>query len=246
MKKEEFYKFKMYFVKTKQPNVCRRIDELGRILFNTDIYPMENALSKKQNAYFKKSCDTSRLILKEITDFTDDGQAICSQNVYPIGQTYTEKSRSTSLPSWKEAIGFTEDNGIVTIHKSHDEMIQTANEQFDIDLCFVDDEPNISYDPNVMIDVELQDDGDDDNCWQVTFGRYDKTDILITMQEENEIHDRITKALNKYHLYYLDDDCFDFVESDGSIDETIELAMKIDLKANFNIKLHIIRDSSCE
>lgn len=41
-------------------------------------------------------------------------------------------------------------------------------------------------------------------------------------------------------------DCFDFVESDGPIDETMKLAMKIDLKANFNIKLHIIRDSSCK
>ena len=41
-------KFKMYFVKTDKPNVFRRIDELGHILFNTDIYPVENALSKNR------------------------------------------------------------------------------------------------------------------------------------------------------------------------------------------------------
>lgn len=236
-------KFKMYFVKTEKPNVFRRIDELGHILFNTDIYPVENALSKKQNAYVEKSCDFDNIVLKEITGFTEDGQAIYSPEIYPIGQSYAKKSCNTGLPSWKDVIGFTDDNGIVTIHKSHEEMIQTANEQFDIDLCFVDKEPDITYDPKVMIDVELIDDGDDDNYWQVEFGKYDKTDILITIQEKNEIQDRITKALNKYHIYF-DDDGLDFVESDNPINETMERTMKEDLKKNFNIRLHIIRDSS--
>lgn len=239
----------MYFVKTDKPNVFKRIDELGRILFNQDIYPVENALSKKQNTYFKKSCGTGSLVLREITGFTEDGRALFSKDVYPIKEAQAEKSCNTSLPplpSWKEVIGFTDDNGMVTIHKPSDEMIQIANEQFDIDLRFVDEEPNIQYDPNVMIDVELQDDGDGDNCWQVTFGRYDKTDILITMQEENEIYDRITKAFNKYNLHYLDDDGFDFVESEGSISRAMRLAMETDLKENFNIKLHIIRNGhSC-
>ena len=131
---------------------------------------------------------------------------------------------------------------MVTTHKPSNEMIQIADEQFDIDLCFVDNELDIPYDKNVMVDVELQDDGDDDNCWWVTYGKYDKTDILVTMQEENEIYDRITKALNKYHIYYLDDDGFDFVESDDQIDETMERTMREDLKENFNIRLHIIRN----
>ena len=94
-----------------------------------------------------------------------------------------------------------------------------------------------------MIDVELIDDGDNDNCWQVEFGKYDKTDILIPIKEENEIQDRITKALNKYHIYF-DDDGLDFVDSDNPINETMERTMKEDLKKNFNIRLHIIRDSS--
>ena len=242
-------KFKMYFVKTDKPNVFRRIDELGRILFNKDIYPMEDALSKKQNAYIKKSGDTGPLVLKEIIDFTDNGHAVFDQDDYPVEQAYAETSCDVSFPSWKEVIGFTDNNGIVTIHKSYDEMIQTANKQFDIDLCFVDTEPNITYDPNVMIDVELQDDGDDDNCWYVTFGKYDKTDILIPIphiaeQEENKIYDRITKALNKYHLHYLDNDSFDFIQSKNVIDDAMELTMRIDLKTNFNIKFHIIRDNS--
>lgn len=234
-------KFKMYFVKTDKPNVFKRIDELGRILFNTDIYPVENALTKKQNAYVEKSCDFDNFVLKEIAGFTDDGQAIYGKEVYPIGQS-DKKSCNTSLPSWKEVIGFTDDNGMVTIHKPSDEMIQIADEQFDIDLCFVDNEPDIPYDKNVMIDVELIDDGD--NCWQVEFGKYDKTDILIIMPEENEIQERITKALNKYHIYF--DDGLDFVDSDDSIDETMERIMKEDLKENFNIRLHILRDSSCK
>lgn len=239
-------KFKMYFVKTDKPNVFRRIDELGRILFDKNIYPMEDSLSQKQHAYVKKSYDTGLPVLKEIINFTDDGHAVFDQNVYPINHASCTQSHSTSLPSWKEVIGFTDDNELVTIHKSCDEMIQTANEQFDIDLCFVDTKPNIPYDPNIMIDVELQDDGDDDNCWYVTFGKYDKADILINIPEENEIHDRITKALNKYHLHYLDDDDFDFIESKGPINQAMELTMKVDLKENFNIKLHIIRDSSCK
>lgn len=43
--------FKMYFVKTKRPNVYRRIDEPARILLDMDIYPVSNSLTFLQDYY---------------------------------------------------------------------------------------------------------------------------------------------------------------------------------------------------
>ena len=77
--------------KTDKPNVFKHIDELGRILFNQDVYPMEHALSKKQNAYVENSCGNS-LTLKEITGFTDDERALVSKYSYPIRQSSSKKS----------------------------------------------------------------------------------------------------------------------------------------------------------
>ena len=201
-------KFKIYFVKTDKPNVFRRIDKLGRVLLNRDIYYMEDYLSVKQ----------------------------C---------IYADKSHHEDLPSWKDVIGFTDDNGTVTIHKPIPEMIQTAKDMFDIDLLFVDKEPDIPYDPDVLIDVELSDMGS--NIYFLTFGKYDMTDILAPcLPYTEDIRKRIETALSKYNIYKLDynteDECEDQFQANGYINGAMELTMKVDLQANFNIKFNIIRN----
>lgn len=151
---------------------------------------------------------------------------------------YYDKSEKENLPSWNEVIGFTTGyDRTVTISKPIPEMIQTAKDLFDIDLCFADKRPSIPYNPNVMVDVEL-DEGKvySSFCYWVSFGKFDMTDTLAVIDYSCDVYDRIRTALEKYDFGELEE-CI--VSGNGRITPELEETMKKDFKENFNINLHV-------
>lgn len=203
--------FKMYFVKTDKPNVFHRVDEIARVLLDTDVYPDNNTLTQKQATYYNKAIEKN-------------------------------------LPSWNKIIGFTYDKpNEVIIHKPIPEMIRTAKEQFDIDLYFVDEKPNIPFNDTILIDVELQEFYDDEqyeyNYW-IAFGKYEMSDILavIDVDDDNTIYRRISTAVDKY-LYQDPEYIARIIPGCISISPKLEEIMKKDFKENFNINLYVKHES---
>ena len=151
---------------------------------------------------------------------------------------YYDKSEKENLPSWNELIGFTTGyDRTVTISKPIPEMIQTAKDLFDIDLCFVDKRPEIPYNPNVMVDIELDECKVYNSfCYWVSFGKLDMTDTLAIIDCSCDVYDRIRDALWKYHFGELQE-CV--VSGDDRMSPELEEVMKKDFKENFNINLHV-------
>lgn len=152
--------------------------------------------------------------------------------------TYYDKAEKENLPQWNEIIGFTDDyTKTVEINKPIPEMIQTAKDMFDINLCFVDERPNIPYDPNIIVDVKL-DEGMTYGtfCYWISFGKFDMTDTLAIIDCSCEVYDRIRTALEKYHFGELEE-CIVF--GNERMNPELEEIMKKDFKENFNINLHV-------
>lgn len=151
---------------------------------------------------------------------------------------YYQKAEKENLLLWNEVIGFTTQyDETVTISKPIPEMIQTAKDMFDIDLCFVDKRPDIPYDKNTNLDIKLDEcQIGGAFCYWLYFGKLDMTDILALMDYDCDVYDRIRNALGKYQFGELEECIF---EGDDRMTPELEEKMKKDFKENFNINLHI-------
>lgn len=151
---------------------------------------------------------------------------------------YYQKTEKENLTSWNEIIGFTPDyDKTVTISKPIPEMIQTAKDMFDIDLCFVDERPDIPYDKDTIMDIDLNECQIGNSfCYWVSFGKLDMTDTLAIIDYDCDVYNRIRNALGKYHFGELEECVFN---GDTRMTPKLEETMKKDFKENFNINLHV-------
>lgn len=185
---------------------------------------------------FKRIDALSRVLFGDDTDiyFRNDCLTV-KQNEYYM------RSKEENLPKWNEVIGFNDgDSRTIEIHKPIPEMIQTAKDLFDIDLCFVDKEPNIPYDNNITVDVELNEGTDSHGkyFYSMYYGKYDMTDILAMIDYDCEIYYRIQTAFEKYDIGE-SQECY-FNRYDGKcITTEQEDTMKKDFKDNFHINLKV-------
>ena len=151
---------------------------------------------------------------------------------------YYQKAEQENLTPWNEIIGFTTDyDETVTIFKPIPEMIQTAKNLFDIDLCFVDERPDIPYNKNAIVDIDLAECNINNSfCYWLSFGKLDMTDTLAIIDYNCDVYNRIRNALGKYHFGELQECVFNgYARMTPKLEET----MRKDFKENFNINLHV-------
>lgn len=172
--------FKMYFVKTANPYVFRRIDEIARTMLNANICRDATSITKKEAVYTKKTSKGNRY----------------SRRKYPSWKEYIG-----FIPLTKD---------LVTIIKPIETMIKNAKAfDIDLQIVDkvpnIELDTNLEID--LTMSTSSIDDDDDEQYYHPYYKPSLQSDILVNttwMCTKNPMYLRIKKALKPYGFTFDD------------------------------------------